>query len=82
MSIEYVEDGVRIEIGQEFLSFGDLERICTAIDDAIVEALPESATTTQGVLKFILKHYKKRLSEKLVVLSDKSGYQLLKGGKK
>ena len=67
-------------IGQDSLSFADVELVCTAIDDAIAVALPGSAKTTIGVIDFILDHYKERLGEKLVILSDKTGYQI--GGKK
>lgn len=66
-------------IGQESLSFADVELVCTAIDDAIAVALPKSATTI-GVIDFILDHYKERLGEKLVILSDKADYQI--GGKR
>lgn len=58
-------------IGQETLSFANVERVCSAIDDAIAVTLPKSSKTI-GVINFILDHYKDRLSEKLVILRDKA----------
>ena len=57
MKVERVEEGFVID--QAYLSFADVERICAAIDDTIAWNLPSSAETTQGVVNFILKKYKK-----------------------
>lgn len=79
MKVERVEEGFVID--QEYLSFIELEGVCKEIDDVLAVAIPDSAATTLGVIEFILDHYKDRLAEKLVILSDKGGYPLLRGGK-
>lgn len=66
-----IEKGPRgYAIGQETLSCGDVERVFSAIDEAIAMALPESAKATIDVVNFILDQYREHLGEKLVILSD------------
>lgn len=72
MKVEKAERGY--VIGQEYLSFIELERVCKEIDDAIATKLPDHVMITGDVVKFVIKHYKKRLGERIVYLSDKVDY--------
>lgn len=72
MKVEKTEEGYMI--GQEYLSFADVEQVCTAIDDAIDRNLPVSVPMTLGVMNFVLDRYKDYLDEKLIISRDGFDY--------
>lgn len=61
-------------IGQESLTFANIELVLTAIDNAIDRNLPGSVSMTLGVMNFVLDRYKDYLDEKILISKDEFGF--------